>query len=230
MDKNHWQVKETHDHYSNGNEPKCNKKLADAVKGCSTVVIDAPLWLKSSKDWEQELIHQPKLTRWMRPAKTSGILSHAWRAHDLVRELRRPKPRIIIREIFPAAWFWLCNFDKNVNWKMSKAKDGEFKDESLAKGKGVKRRKRDCWKQMVLTAKSTLKIDVSVGGDDWVNGLSMDETDALPCVLCAILLAEKNNRLTRLDETKPPVLFPPRDLWHPRVPPELSDLFSLAGE
>jgi predicted nuclease with RNAse H fold len=173
--------------------------LVSAVADCSVIVIDAPLRLRSEKPWERTLIDLADLSDSMRPSSTWAILGHAWRAFSLCEELngRRPQPSVF--EIFPASWFWLCEFDDAVRWKA----DDTARDRKVA------------WfhQQCATLREHGLQIEYR---DQWATA---DDADALPCVLCAILVAERR-KLMRLDETEPPVLFPPQELWDYRRLPE----------
>ena len=58
----------------------------------------------------------PRFT-YRKPSTASAILGHAWRANSLVSEIRSQNANAGFYEIFPAAWFWLCDFDEKVAWK-----------------------------------------------------------------------------------------------------------------
>ena len=186
-----WLVTRKRDHWiREGDESDCNQALLGAVEGCLVVVIDAPLLLRTERPWERTLIECPDLSDSMKPSYTWKILSHAWRAHSVASELKRLEnpPRLI--EVFPAAWFWLCDFDDSVEWK----------------GKDTfRQRKREWFCSRCDRIKELFAIDIRYR-DEFANH---DETDALPCVLCGILVAE-NIRLARLDSTEPDVLIPTR--------------------
>jgi len=179
---------------------QCNDFLASAINAANVAVIDAPLVLGASKSWEHALRGCPDLTDSMKPTFSGGIAGHMWRAAAL-RPLIHPTVRLA--EIFPAAWFWLCEFDPSVDWK------GED---------SAKPRKRQWFKNRIDDLK---KMGITVGYAD--QHASADDADALPCVLCAILISEQRE-LLRLDDTTPPVLFPPRALWDARVPTSVRSL------
>ena len=98
-------------------ERTCNTMIQQAVAGCSICVIDAPLSLLSVRDWENILIGCNCLPKPMKPSTASAILGHAWRANSLVSEIRSQNANVGFYEIFPAAWSWLCDFNKKVAWK-----------------------------------------------------------------------------------------------------------------
>ncbi|MGD0090901.1 MAG: hypothetical protein ABSE73_13370 [Planctomycetota bacterium] len=124
----------------------------------------------------------------MKPSFSGIIGGHMWRA----AALRQLLADMLLIEIFPSAWFWLCDHDTTVEWK----------GDSRAKMRKVS------WFKGRLKALGQLGLSVSYG-DRYA---SADDADALPCVLCAVL-ANEGWELQRLDNTQPPVLFPPRCLW-----------------
>ena len=199
VEDGYWLVTRNRDHrIRRSDESQCNQALLNAIQGCSVVVIEAPLLLRSEKPWERTLIECPDLSDSMKPSYTWAILSHAWRAQAIANEFKRQEnsPRLI--EIFPAAWFWLCEFGDSVEWK----------------GKDTfRQRKRNWFCSRCERIKELFGIQIHYG-DEFANH---DETDALPCVLCAILVAE-SIRVVRLDSTEPHVLFPPDALWDSRLP------------
>ena len=185
------------------NQHRCNTILAEQCRGCSVIVVDAPLFLESLKEWEQALIGCPGLTDAMKPSPTSAILSHAWRAKDLIRDCEAINPALETYEIFPAAWFWLGDFDRDVEWK----------------GDAAARPNKIVWFDTTVKRLRAQGIEI----DMHKSNLSADEADALPCVACAILAAESRTML-RLDGTQPPVLFPPKDLWDAGLPQSVKNL------
>jgi predicted nuclease with RNAse H fold len=200
-----WVVTRTRDHWIRGRDQlEPNPVLANAVADCSVVVIDAPLRLRSEKPWERTLISLADLSDSMKPSFTWAILSHAWRAFALREELGRGRLKPSVFEVFPASWFWLCEFDDKIGWKA----DDTARDRKVA---WFKHRCSDL-------GEDGLQIKY---GDQWATA---DDADALPCLLCGILIAEKR-ALMRLDETEPAVLFPPQELWdHPRLPEPVRNL------
>lgn len=195
-------------------ERTCNTMIQQTVAGCSICVIDAPLSLLSVRDWENILIGCSCLPKPMKPSTTSAILSHAWRANSLVSEIRSQNANVGLYEIFPAAWFWLCDFDKNVPWK------GKPSAANTARKIKVF---NDCCQ--ALRKKCGINITYQPG-----NCSNPNETDALPCVLCAILIAEKcqlaqqSHFLQTLDAAEPPVPFPPKMLWDSQLPQSVQNL------
>jgi predicted nuclease with RNAse H fold len=200
-----WIVKRSRGHrVKKGPQRDCNVRVAKEVAACSIVVIDAPLLLESEKPWETALMTCPGLTTSMRPSRTSGILSHAWRASDLLK-IMSETTRGAVYEIFPACWFWLCEFDTDVKWK------GDEK---------VKRRKIRWFRERNENLAQASVCTIEYAEEE----ASGDEADALACVLCGILLAE-GCMLQCLDDTSPPVLFPPRILWDKaRLPGSVQNL------
>ncbi len=187
-----WTVGLVRSHYVRaGAQHDCNGKIAEAVKGADILAIDAPLLLASIKPWERALIACDGLDEAMVPSPTHQIIGHAWRAHALLQQVvGKAGPKVF--EVFPASWFWLCEFDASVAWKGDATAAGRKRAWFETQVKGLAARGEQ------------IKADVS--------SANKDEADALACVLCAILVAEKW-KLERLDETLPPVLFPPRVLW-----------------
>lgn len=192
-----WTVGRTRDHWIRGRDGvDPNALLENAVRDCSIVVIDAPLKLRSEKPWERTLIESADLAASMKPSFTWAILSHAWRAHAFTREL---PGEITACEIFPASWFWLCEFDDTVQWKAD----------------DTARVRKVAWFRSQCAKLSNIALTINYN-DQWALA---DDADALPCVLCAILMAERRT-LQRLDATDPPILFPPKELWDMERLPE----------
>lgn len=178
----------------------CNELLADAVSGARVVCIDAPLSLGPSKEWETKLIKSEIPDKW-KPSRTSGILSHAWRAHDLNRLIRSRSKGTQVAEVYPASWFWCLDRGRRVAWKGN----GDAK---------AKARKRKWYRSIRrLLNENSFQIDFSDGTG--LGDLSGDELDALPCVICAVLVAEKGGpNPVKVDRSEPPVYFLPRELWN----------------
>jgi len=130
----------------------------------------------------------------MKPSFTYSILSHAWRAHSLLNLLTKPQAF----EVFPASWFLLCEFDDTVVWK----------------GEDTARQRKVDWFRKQISKLASERICTINYNDQWA---SADDADALACILCSVLLAERAT-LQRLDVTVPPVLFPPRVLWDDNLP------------
>ena len=170
-----------------------NTALANAVSGCSVLVIDAPLHLRSEKPSERQTHRVGGSGRFHEALVYLAILSHAWRAFALRSELcRLTDCHPIALEIFPASWFWLCEFDDTILWKG---------DETATVGE------RSLGSRDRCSALDHHGLRISYE----INRQRTDDADALPCVLCPISIAEKRV-LQRLDITEPPVLFPPKEL------------------
>jgi len=197
-----WTVARTIDHrLRKSTEPDPNALIVDIIRECSVAVINAPLFLRPLKPWEKTLVELPGLTASMKPVYTRAILGHAWRARALCNRLAvETKDRASVYEIFPASWFWLCDFDTTVSWKGNK---------QATMPKVAWFRKRCEAVESVMG----LKIEYND------QSATADDADALPCVLCAILLAERQPLLC-LDDTNPPVLFPSRLFWDENKLPE----------
>jgi hypothetical protein len=204
-----WVVTPSRVHRCSDEEEKCNAKLINVIAKCPIAVIDAPLALGSTKCWETTLIQCEALDvrgdkNWLKPSYTSAILAHTWRACVLKNLVEKRKRKTRLFEIFPASWFWLCEFDKEVRWKG---------DASAAT-----RDRKVAWFGDVCLRLRKEQVSITLTDDL----LDPNEADALPCVLCAILLSE-GQTLLRLDKTEPPVLFPPRALWCKKLPTVIRD-------
>ena len=207
VEKKYWIVSNLRGHRINDDQNLLNPNtlLANIILDSNPVVVDAPLELKSTKDWERILIECNLLTNNMKPSFTYAILSHAWRAAELKHNLPTD---VCLYEIFPASWFWLCEFDEEIEWKGNNS--ANVRDRKILWFTNV---------LAILFANFGLTIQLNIDSI-----LSSDEADALPCVLCAILSAEGFS-LPRLGQTDPRVLFPLKELWDlGRLPPEILNM------
>ena len=185
-----WKISRSHEHRERKRDhADCNRDLAKVIRRFPIAVVDAPLCLGSSKKWEKSLQSCEGLTDSMLPSASGTIGSHMWRAAALLPLLEETTK---LYEIFPAAWFWLCDFDEDVSWKG----DTSAIERKLS------------WFESVVKKVNAKGVHLAMSLDS----PSGDEADALPCVVCAILIAE-GMTLERLDSTEPPVLFPPKFLW-----------------